>query len=29
VGQLDPSTMLLTYDVGVVHPSRLASHQNG
>ena len=29
VGELDTSTWLLTYDVGVLHPSRLASHQNG
>jgi hypothetical protein len=28
VGALDTSTWLLTYDVGVLHPSRLASHQN-
>jgi hypothetical protein len=26
VGELDTSTFLLTYDVGVLHPSRLASH---
>jgi len=26
VGVLDTSTFLLTYDVGVLHPSRLASH---
>jgi hypothetical protein len=29
VGELDTSTWLLTYDVGVLHPSRLASHQDG
>jgi hypothetical protein len=29
VGELDTSTWLLTYDVGVIHPSRLASHQSG
>jgi hypothetical protein len=26
VGELDTSTWLLTYDVGVLHPSRLGSH---
>ncbi|HWD66451.1 MAG TPA: hypothetical protein VG227_00675 [Caulobacteraceae bacterium] len=29
VGELDTSTWRLTYDVGVVHPNRLASHQSG
>ncbi|MHB8530616.1 MAG: hypothetical protein ACYC8V_14045 [Caulobacteraceae bacterium] len=29
VGKLDTSTWLLTYDVGAVHPSRLASRQSG
>jgi hypothetical protein len=28
VGELDTSTWLLTYDVGVLHPSRLATHES-